>query len=348
MNMRLTLHGPFLGEPGPESDVTISTRVRLARNISGIPFVARASVQQRHDLMNLVRRAPFGPESDSGMMWVNLHQASPRERMLLVERHLISRQFVEGDKPRAVAVSQDEALSVMVNEEDHVRMQVLLPGQRLREAFLRANATDDAMESTLDFAFHKRWGYLTACPTNVGCGIRLSAMLHLPALKLTNEIEKLRRAAEELHLAVRGFHGEGSESAGDFYQISNQVTLGFTESDLLDRFETMILPRIVEYERQARRTLVERHASLLDDRVHRGIGILRGARLMGVDEAMKLLSRVRLGVLLRRLEGIEPTTINRLFLMIQPAHMQTAGYEGLGPDQLREARAALLRKALSA
>jgi protein arginine kinase len=346
--MHLRLNGPFLGEPGPDSDVTICSRVRLARNLAGFPFVARCTPQQRHEVMNMVRRAHFGPCAEAGVMWVNIHQASPRERMLLVERHLVSRQFAEGDHPRAAAVSPDESLSIMVNEEDHLRMQVLLPGSRLADAFEKANATDDAIESAVDFAFDKRWGYLTACPTNVGCGIRFSVMLHLPALRLTNEIEKLRRAAEELHLAVRGFYGEGSESAGDFYQISNQVTLGFSEPDLLDQFNTRIVPRVVEYERQARRVLAEKNVSTLDDRIFRAIGVLRSARLIGVDEAMKLLSRVRLGVCLQRLNDIDLGAVNRLFLMVQPAHMQAAGCEGLPADELREARATLLRKALGA
>ena len=169
---------------------------------------------------------------------------------------------------------------------------------------------DDAIENRLDYAFLPRWGYVTACPTNIGTGIRFSVMMHLPALKMTNEIERVRRAAKDLHLAVRGYYGEGSESAGDFYQISNQVTLGRTEEEILESFQDVILPSIIEYELQARKSLVERNATVLDDRVHRAVGALRSSRLLGVEEAMKLLSRVRLGVHTGRITGIKIEAVN--------------------------------------
>jgi protein arginine kinase len=225
-------------------------------------------------------------------------------------------------------------------------MQVITPALALAEAYERINTIDDTIEEHLDFAFSPRWGYLTACPTNVGTGIRFSVMMHLPALKITNEIERVRRAAKDLHLAVRGYYGEGTESAGDFYQISNQVTLGRSEQDLLGEFELRILPRIIEYEHQARRVLVERQAALLDDRIHRAIATLRAARLLGVEEAMKLLSRVRLGIYLDRLPDVDLASINQLFLQVQPAHLQLHAGGELSPDQLREARASLARETL--
>jgi protein arginine kinase len=281
------------------------------------------------------------------MIWVDLDQASPRDRQLLVERHLISRHLAETDIPRAVAVSGDETLSIMINEEDHMRMQVLAPGSMLDELVQRIGEIDDAVESKIDYAFSKRWGYLTACPTNVGSGIRLSVMMHLPALKLTEEIEKLRRAAKDLHLAVRGYYGEGSESAGDFYQISNQITLGRTEQELLAEFRERVLPKIIDYETQARRLLVEHNPTLLDDRIHRALGILLAARLLGAEEAMKLLSRVRLGIRLGRLPELNIADVNRLLLQIQTAHLQLYVGADLNPDQRREARAKLVRETLS-
>jgi len=346
MNLRTT--GPWLEPAAPEGDVVISSRVRLARNLSGFPFPKRASDPQRHEVLEAVRRTPFPETLASGLIWVGMHQSSPHERDLLVERHLISRQFAQTESPRAVAVSGDESLSVMVNEEDHLRIQILLPGFRLVEAFDRVRLLEEHLEDSLDLAFSPRWGYLTACPTNVGCGIRLSVMLHLPGLRITNEIERVRRAAKDLHLAVRGFYGEGSDTAGDFYQVSNQVTLGVSETDLLEEFSERIVPEVIAYERASRALLVDRSPLLLDDRVFRALGVLTSARMLGLEEAMKLLSRLRMGICLERISGIHLATVNRLFLMVQPAHLRTVAGLDLDDDQLREARANLVRNTLQA
>jgi protein arginine kinase len=343
--MQFSAQGAWMTD-GPETDVVMSCRVRLARNFAGFPFVARASNPQRREIVNLVRQVVEGAELADGMIWVDLAQAAQRDRQLLVERHLISRQLAEAEHPRAVAVSGDEALSIMVNEEDHLRMQVLAPGRRLDTLLGQINQADDAIEARLDYAFSRRFGYLTACPTNVGTGIRLSAMLHLPALKITNEIERVRRAARDLHLAVRGYYGEGSESAGDFYQVSNQVTLGRTEQELLSEFQERMLPQIIEYERHARRLLVERNPTMLDDRIHRALAILAAARLLGAEEAMKLLSRLRLGIHLGRLNGLSLETVNRLMLLIQSAHLQRHVGAELDPEERRAARARLVREAI--
>ena len=343
--MEFSSHGPWLSD-GPDTDVVMSCRVRLARNMAGFPFVGRASDTQRKEIINIARKVVLTTRIAKGMIWVDLNEATARDRQLLVERHLISRHLAEADLPRAVAVSGDETLSIMINEEDHLRVQVLAPGRRLDELIERINRVDDAIERKLDYAFSRRWGYLTACPTNVGAGIRLSAMMHLPALKLTGEIERVRRASKDLHLAVRGYYGEGSESAGDFYQISNQITLGRTEQELAQEFQQRVLPQIIDYEQQARRLLVEQNPTLLDDRIHRALGILRAARLLGAEEAMKLLSRVRLGIYLDRLSGLDLAAVNRLLLQIQTAHLQLAVGTDLTPDQRREARAQLVRQTL--
>lgn len=345
--MELKKDTSWNGDDGPHHDVVMSCRVRLARNIAGFPFVNRASDHQAVELLNLSQQVLLHEEIAEGMIWVDLNQSTTRDRRLLVERHLISKNLAESPKRRAVAISGDETLSVMINEEDHLRMQVLAPGLALRDAFERLNAVDDAVESRVDYAFSPRWGYLTACPTNVGTGIRFSVMLHLPAMKITGEIDRVRRAAHDMHLAVRGYYGEGSESAGDFYQISNQVTLGKSEQELLDKFEHNIVPRIIEYENEARNMLVERNATLLDDRVHRALAVLRSARLLGAEETMKLLSRVRLGIHLARITDIDPRAINQLFLQAQPAHLQSQAGRTLNNDQLREARANLVRERLA-
>jgi protein arginine kinase len=341
--------GPWISSDGPHGDVVITSRARLARNIAGFPFVNQASASQRREVLDVARQVLLSCAAlPRDMHWVELTTATEQDRRLLVERHLISRNLADSSIERAVAISPDESLSVMVNEEDHLRMQFLGAGLRLSEVHARLNAVDDAIEERLDFAFSRKWGYLTACPTNLGTGIRFSVMMHLPAAKITNEIEKIRRAAKDLNLAVRGYYGEGSESAGDFYQISNQVTLGHTEDELLAQLQSEILPRIIAYEHHARRVLVERNETLLDDRIQRALGILRSARLLGTDEAMKLLSRVRLAVHLRRIDNVDPAVINQLFLEIQPAHLQAQAGRPLSGEELREARAALVRCRLGA
>jgi protein arginine kinase len=325
----------------------MSCRVRLARNIAGFPFVNRASETQRRELINVARHVLLNAGIADRMIWVDLNQSTQQDRRLLVERHLISTQHAAASSPRAVAVSGDESLSIMVNEEDHLRMQIIASGLQLEALYQNISAVDDAIERKVDYAFSPRWGYLTACPTNVGTGLRFSAMLHLPALKLTDEIERVRRAAKDLHLAVRGYYGEGSDSAGDFYQVSNQITLGQSEEELLAEFGERVLPRIIEYEKQARRLLSERNATLLEDRVHRALGILRGARLLGTEEAMRLLSRVRLGILTGGLLDIPLRVVNDLYLRIQPAHLRMHVGDDLSPDELRIARASMVRRALT-
>ncbi len=345
--MELRSDIPWSDELGPDHHVVVRCRVRLARNLAGFPFVSRASDREREEIMRLTRAALLDDRLAKGMMWVDLKKSTKLDRGLLVERHLISAHHAESDIGRGVAIAGDETLSVMVNEEDHLRIQILSPGLQLDRAFTRLDEADDLIESRLEYAFSPRWGYLTACPTNVGTGIRFSVMLHLPALKLTNELDRVRRAAKDLHLAVRGYYGEGSESTGDFYQISNQVTLGRTEAELLDEFQAVILPRIIDYEHKARRILLQRSTMILDDRTHRSLALLRAARLLGKDEAMKLLSRVRLGVCVGRLPEVELATVNRLFLQVQPAHLQLHAGSALSPEQLREVRATIVRTALT-
>jgi len=336
--------------PRSAAGIVVSSRVRLARNIAGIPFVSRATPAQRGHLIATLQRIDLAAAVGQRVEWIDLSATPQLRRVVLYERNLISRQLAEGEPPSAVAIAIDGSASVMVNEEDHLRVQALRPGLALAEALRLADRIDDAIESAVDYAFSSRWGYLTACPTNVGCGIRVSSMLHLPALRLTNELERVRRAAKELHLAIRGFHGEGSESAGDLYQVSNQVTLGLSETELLDQFEQRLVPRLVEYELHARDILLRESPLLLEDRVHRAVATLRAARLLGLEEAMKLLSRVRLGLLLGRLdpeETVAADTVTRLMLEVQPGHLEVGtGVDPSSPERVREARATLVRNAI--
>ena len=290
---------------------------------------------------------PVPTPSGTGMMWIDLNEIPDIERLVLVERHLISQQHAKGAEPRAVAISvPDERLSIMVNEEDHLRVQVIRAGLALTEAFTQITGVDDTIESRADLAFSPRWGYLTACPTNVGTGIRVSVMLHLPGLKLTGEIEKVKRAAGAMNLAIRGFYGEGSEAFGDLFQVSNQTTLGKCEKDILAEFEHGIIPRVVDYERVARRTLIEKRRIFLDDQLYRAMGTLRHARLMKSDEAMQALSLVRLGACLGVFPDIAIEKAHEMMLLTQPAHLQRLAGRELDQAERRVERARLLRESL--
>lgn len=343
----------WLRGEGRCADVVMSSRVRLARNLAAHRFVPQADRAQRGQVLSLCRRAieRVGP-----MMWVDVHMSAEFDRQLLVERQLMSRQHARGklaggiggpEEPRGLAVSlPDERMSVMINEEDHLRVQVMRSGLGLADALAAADGMDDALERSLEFAFSPRFGYLTACPTNVGTGARFSVMLHLPGLKLLGEIDKVRRAAEDMSLAVRGFFGEGSEAVGDLFQISNQTTLGKTEQVLLHEMESEIVPRVIDYERHARRVLVEKRLATSTDRVYRALGTLQSARLMATEEAMELLSLVRLGVLTQILPGADVRAINGLFLFVQQAHLQRLSGKELTQHERRTARATLLRERL--
>ncbi len=307
---------------GPMHDVVVSSRVRLARNLAATPFLSRCSPSQQTDVVDRLQREILSAGLASEMFYVDLFTACELDRRLLVERHLISRQHAEADHPRGVTVSGNETIAMMINEEDHLRMQVLRSGMQLREAFEEINRIDDLLEEHVDFAFSGRFGYLTACPTNVGTGLRVSVMLHLPALKISGELEKALRAARDMRLAIRGLYGEGTEAIGDFFQISNQVTLGRSEEKIVDEFLTMIVPHFLDYERKAREALLRSNRNEIDDKVFRSLALLRSARQIDTNEMMFLLSMLRLGVNMERIKDVDLKTINELFLLGQPAHLQ--------------------------
>jgi protein arginine kinase len=345
-NLRFSDHeDDWIYAVGPVGDVVVSSRVRLARNIAGFPFVSRASEMQRRDLLRLV--AANAETWAGGMIWIDLNEISPLDRNILVERHLISANHAKGSQPRAVAVAPDESTAVMVNEEDHLRLQCIRPGLQLADAYAAADRLDDEIESTVDFCFSDRFGYLTACPTNVGTGIRVSVMLHLPALRLRGEIDNVKRAAKDMTLALRGYHGEGSEASGDFYQLSNQTTLGRTEEDILSEFVDKIIPAVVEYEHQAREALLRKRRAYLEDQVWRAYGLLSNARLLETDETLKLLSMVRLGCCMNLLPNVSTYDVNSLLLQTQPAHLQRVVGGKLDQATRRRSRADLVRNRLT-
>jgi len=344
----LTTHaGEWLRGSRPMSEIVISSRIRLARNVSGYPFLTRCTRQQRQTLEGRVRDTILGAQISSKMLYADLDAAPEIDRQLLVERHLISKQHAAGEGARGVAVGESENVSIMVNEEDHLRIQVLRSGLQLEEAWEQINEIDDKLEAKLDFSFHPRFGYLTACPTNVGTGIRVSVMLHLPALKLTGEIEKVFRAAKDMRLAVRGLYGEGTEATGDFYQISNQTTLGKSEDEIISDFKHLVIPKIIDYEHHARKTLLNDRTVALDDKVCRALGALRSARLMTSEETLLLLSHLRMGVNLGRVKDVDINKVNELFLLTQPAHLQKIQGRKMDGDIRRAARADFIRQRLN-
>src|SRR6185312_13656858 len=297
--------GEWLRGNGPMSEIVNSSRIRLARNLAGHRFLTKMTRHQRQVVEGKSRETILGAQLAPETLYVDLENAPDIDRTLLVERHLISKQDATSEGARGVAVGENETVSIMVNEEDHLRIQVLRSGLQLEEAWEQINQIDDRLESKLDWAFHPRFGYLTACPTNVGTGIRVSVMLHLPALKLTGEIEKVFRAAKDMRLAVRGLYGEGTEATGDFYQISNQTTLGKTEEEIISDFKHVVIPKIIEYEQHARKALRDDRTVQLDDKVGRAVGILRSARLIASEETLLLLSHLRMGLHLGRVKDVD-------------------------------------------
>jgi len=338
--------GEWLRGSGPESDIVISSRIRLARNLADYPFISRATDHDRAEIQRSLTDCVLGLQEPNELLFVNVAELGGLDRQFLVERQLISREHAEGRGARAVAIDRREKFSVMINEEDHLRIQVMQSGLDLQTAWDRINSIDNTIEGRVTYAYHDKLGYLTACPTNVGTGMRVSVMLHLPALVITRQIEKVFRSLQKISLAVRGLYGEGSQAMGDFYQISNQITLGRSEQDLIKQVGD-IVPVIIEYERQARKFLVKESQENLHDRVSRAYGILRTAQTISSEETMHLLSSVRMGVNLGLIHDLEIPTVNSLFIHTQPAHLQKIRGSELNSADRNIERARYLRAHLN-
>jgi protein arginine kinase len=316
------------GAAGAEgSDVVVSCRVRLARNLRGFPFCSRLAPERARELAQLVEPHLIAAALDGETRWVPMEKAGPVLRMMLRERHLISSDLAPeneaGETPpgRAVAFGETERLSVMVNEEDHLRIQSVAPGFDFDGAFAAAETLDRFLETRLPLAFTEKLGYLTGCPTNVGTGLRASVMLHLPGLGLVrSELEKVFAAAERTGLAVRGLHGEGSRAVGDFYQISNQVTLGRSEASLMEDLHALV-PVIVNFERKVRSALFDDQPAALKDRISRSLGVLRTSRSLGTEAALGHISTVRLGRYLGILDATSMRVLNELGVQVQKGHL---------------------------
>ena len=336
---------PWLEPGGPNGDIVLSTRIRLARNVAGRPFLTRLAPEERQDLEAYLKKAVLAALKPDKYTWFELEAMPQIDRQCLVERHLISRELAAAEGQRGVAVGPKQRIAIMANEEDHLRLQVYAPGLQLEDAWKEADAIDDRLEKQVTYTFSPALGYLTACPTNVGTGLRASVMLHLPALVLTRQIEKVFNAVARLRLAVRGLYGEGTQATGDVYQISNQASLGHTEQDILSTLGTVIA-QIIAYEKEARDALIGESPTALDDRVFRSWAILTHARVISSEETLALLSAVRLGIHLKRLNGVDIGTVNELFLMTRRGHIQKIRGAELGESERDVARADYIRKRL--
>jgi protein arginine kinase len=340
----------WLEASGPHAEIVLSTRVRLARNLQRHAFAPRIRDAERAEILREVQAAAERTELKGGIT-LDLASLAPVSRRILLERHLISRELAgEGqDAPVAgtgLVIGPRDALGVMVNEEDHLRLQAIVSGLRLREAFGRVDRLDEELGARLPFAYHPEFGYLTSCPTNAGTGLRASILVHLPGLVLTKEVGRVLQGIAQVGLTFRGLYGEGSEVVGNFFQISNQTTLGRSEEDLIEHLEK-IVSQVIRYEVDARRVLLRDATPVIEDKIWRAYGLLRYARSLTFEEVMNLLSGVRLGVSLNLLPELRVYTLNKIMIYSQSAHLEQAAGRPLGEAESDVLRAAYVRKVLA-
>ncbi|MCU0639139.1 MAG: protein arginine kinase [Candidatus Krumholzibacteria bacterium] len=332
----------WLCEPGEESEMVLSSRVRLARNLNGRPFTHIAPPDILEEISGSVAAALAAGDIMKEALMIEMEKITGAERMLLAERRLISNELVGNFKSRNLAVRPDEKLSVMVNEEDHLRLQSIESGLAMSSAFKAARELDDDLDKRLDFAFSDRLGYLTACTTNVGTGLRVSAMVHLPGLVHNNDIRQVIDGLRHVRLTVRGSYGEGSEVTGNFFQISNSITLGVSEEDTVANMESHVR-KVLEFEKKARESLLREARTLLEDKIWRSYGILKSARLVSSKEAMSLISATRLGAGLGIITDVKIPVLNEILIMIQPMHLQRLYDREMSPEERDTVRADYIR-----
>lgn len=340
--------GNWYTEKGPESGIAVSTRVRLARNFKKYPFPSRMSAEQSREVMKICKHilAEGRNALARNLKYIDLGGASALEKQAMVERRVISPDFATGNGNRALIISEDERISIMVNEEDHVRIQCLFAGLQTEEAWDLADKVDTLIEENAEYAFDRDYGYLTCCPTNIGTGIRVSAMLHLPVLIETGYINGVLESCGKIGIAVRGVYGERSQAAGNMLQISNQVTLGMSEKDIISHL-TAIIRQVIEREKELRTDMVKQDRNRLEDKVYRAYGILTNARTLCTDEFMRLFSDLRLGVDMGILKGISMEGINELIMIAQPANLQLREGRELDGNERDVLRAKLVRGKIS-
>jgi len=330
---------------GPYDRIVMSSRVRLARNLKEAAFPGWAKKPERIRVLDLIRPAVQGLADMKDAFSEAMDSLSTLDKQILVERHLISREHAAKSAGSGLVLNRDETLCVMINEEDHMRMQALRPGLQLRQAWTAIDQADSNLEKKLEFAFSPDLGYLTACPTNIGTGIRVSAMLHLPGLVLAEQINPIIQSVNKLGLAVRGLYEEGTEALGNVFQVSNQMTLGETESAIVERLEK-VLGQIIEHEENARGSLLEKKAKMVYNHIGRAYGILANAHSISSKETMNLLSLMRLGVDVGLFPGVDRALVDELFILTQPAHLQKQHTEKLSAEERDLLRADMVRERL--
>ncbi len=337
--------GAWLCGSGPESDVVVSTRVRLARNLADAPFVARSDARGQERVVEAVRWALENSGAGAAGRFVDDEMLTPERCAWFVERHLASPDFCASSARRGLWLSEDESFSLMVNEEDHLRFGALASGLDFPSAFSRAAGLDEKLEAELQYAFSPAFGFLTACLSNLGTAMRASVLVHLPALVLARDIEKVLRGVNSVGLTVRGLHGEGSETRGNFFQISNQKTVGVTESEIIETVTTAVR-ETVGHERAAREYLMHNARVEVEDKVFRSLALLRGARILTSREAVNLLATVRVGIALGIINELDYGRVMRLLVLVRPASLQAALGETLGAHERDERRATFVREQL--
>jgi protein arginine kinase len=330
---------------GPHDRIVMSSRVRLARNIRDGAFPGWAKKPERIRVMEFIRPAVESLPEMKGAFSETMDNLTALDKQILVERHLISREHAAKNAGSGVVLNAEETFCVMINEEDHLRMQALRPGLQLRQAWMAIDRFDSELEKKLNYAFSNELGYLTACPTNLGTGIRVSAMLHLPGLVLAEQINPIIQSVNKLGLAVRGLYGEGTEALGNVFQVSNQMTLGETETAIVERLEK-VLAQIIEHEENARATLLEKKPKMIHNHIGRAYGILANAHSISSKETMNLLSLLRLGVEVGSFPGADGALVDELFILTQPAHLQKKHSEKLTAEERDLLRADMLRERL--
>ncbi len=330
---------------GPHDRIVMSSRVRLARNVRGAAFPGWAKKPERVKILEAIRPAVESLPEMKDAFSEAMDNLGALDKQILVERHLISREHAAKNSGSGLVLNREESICVMINEEDHLRMQALRPGLQLRQAWGAIDHLDSELEKNLDYAFDNELGYLTACPTNLGTGIRVSAMLHLPGLVLAEQINPIIQSVNKLGLAVRGLYGEGTEALGNVFQVSNQMTLGETETMIVERLEK-VLAQIIEHEENARQTLLEKKPKVVFNHIGRAYGILANAHSISSKETMNLLSFMRLGVDLELFPGAERSLVDELFILTQPAHLQKQFSDKLSAEERDLLRADMVRDRL--
>lgn len=331
----------WLNGPAAEEDVVISTRVRVARNITKYKFPSYLSIVESDKLTEYILNNVKDVLKDN-YKFIRIRDLSSREQLVYIEEHLISPGMIQQGDKSSFLLRGDERATIMINEEDHLRIQTLFPGLNLEGAWELCSHIDDGLEEKLDYAYDEKWGYLTSCPTNVGTGLRASVMLHLPCITMTGNIESVIEGLRKIGLTARGLYGEGSEASGYLYQISNQITLGESEEEIMGKLNKVI-SQIVGRERSIRQYLMDKEVLELEDKIYRSLGILRYSRIIASEEAMNHLSNIRLGEAMGLLDGEKIGDIAKLMIEIQPANIQKKFEKDMDEKERHIARAQIIR-----